>query len=52
MIESWKEDKLLTGFSNHFMNEANSTLPYFPPLMYILVWHLLPLWNDSVQAFE
>lgn len=37
MIESWKEDKLLTGFSNHFMNEANSTLPYFPPLMYIFM---------------
>jgi len=37
MIEAWKKDKLLSGFSNHFMDEANSTLPYYPPLMYTFV---------------
>jgi len=35
MIKSWEKDKLLAGFSNHFMDEVNSTLPYFPPLMYV-----------------
>lgn len=37
MIESWKKDKLLAGFSHHFMNEINSTLPYYPLLMYIFI---------------
>ena len=34
MINSWKKDKLLTGFSNHFLNEVNATLPYYSLLMY------------------
>jgi len=34
MIKSWEKDKLLTGFSNHYMDEVNSTLPYYPLLMY------------------
>jgi len=37
MINFWKKDKLLTGFSNHFMSEVNATLPYFAPLMYIFI---------------
>jgi len=37
MIESWKEDKLLSGFSNHFLSEPNATLPYYAPLMYIWI---------------
>ena len=37
MINFWKNDKLLEGFSNHFLNDINATLPFYPPLMYTFV---------------
>ena len=35
MISFFKGDKFLEGFNNHFLEEINSTLPYYGPLMYI-----------------
>jgi len=35
MLDFFKNDKFLSGFDNHFLNEINATLPYYGPLLYL-----------------
>ena len=37
MLKFFEKDPFLKGFNNHFLGEINSTLPYYGPLMYVIL---------------